>query len=382
MFRCIVEAAGCAIEYDFRQMEKFQPTATRRGWFWIIAIWTGIGVFDATQTVIGMRAEGMHHAWMRLFWMSFFSWLPWLLATPLILRIGRAYSPTQLRPLTKWFWHLAACLAIGLVAAGWNAAFEVALNPFLKDPSPGPFLAVWMIRFWHGLLGSLILYAFVLVVGHVLESRERLALQQTESARLNEQLSKAQLQALRRQIEPHFLFNTLNGISGLIRENRNEDAVGMIASLSAMLRRAIDDSNRVEVQLSEEIEFLEKYLEIQKMRFADRLSVLVEVPRELMAARVPSLILQPMVENAVKHGIAKRAQGGAIQIGAQRLNGTLTIRIANDGPSLAYGWRSGTGISNVRSRLKTLYGNRFDFEMENRSHGGVEVRLSVPYKEN
>lgn len=118
------------------------------------------------------------------------------------------------------------------------------------------------------------------------------------------------------------------------------------------------------------------------MRFADRLSVSVEVPRELMAARVPSLILQPMVENAVKHGIAKRAQGGAIQIGAQRLNGTLTIRIANDGPSLAYGWRSGTGISNVRSRLETLYGNRFDFEMENRSHGGVEVRLSVPYKEN
>jgi two-component system, LytTR family, sensor kinase len=363
-------------------MEKFQTSTTRSGWFWIIAIWTGIGIFDATQTVIGMRAEGMHHAWMRLFWMSLFSWLPWLLATPFILRMGRVYSPAQLHPLKNWLWHLAACLAIGLVAAAWNGAFEVLLNPFLKDPAPGPFFTVWMIRFWHGLLGSVILYAFVLVIGHVLESREHFAQQQTETARLNEQLSKAQLQALRRQIEPHFLFNTLNGISGLIRENRNDDAVGMIAALSSMLRRAVDDSSRIEVQLSEEIEILEKYLEIQKMRFADRLRVSLEVPKELMAARVPSLILQPMVENAVKHGIAKRAQGGAVQIGAERLNGTLTIRIANDGPSLAENWRSGTGITNVRSRLESLYGNRFAFEMENRSHGGVEVRLSVPYKEN
>ena len=286
---------------------------SQASWLWSAAIWLGFGLFDGTQTVFAMRADGMHHAWIRLFWTSFLNWVPWVVATPFILRLCRAYPPAPARPITKWMPHMGACLAISLVFAAWSAWLTVLLNPYLTPP-PGPFVALWMSRFRNDLLSSVVLYAFVIVIGHVLESRERLALQRTETARLNEQLSKAQLQALRRQIEPHFLFNTLNGISGLVREHRNDDAVSMIAALSAMLRRSVEDSNRVEVLLSEEIEFLEKYLDIQKMRFAERLEVSLEVPPELLNARVPSLILQPMVENAVKHGIAKRAQGGAIRI--------------------------------------------------------------------
>jgi LytS/YehU family sensor histidine kinase len=208
-----------------------------------------------------------------------------------------------------------------------------------------------------------------------------LARQEAETARLNEQLSKAQLDALRRQIEPHFLFNTLNAIAGLVREKKNDAAVDMIAALSDFLRRVVDDSNRQRVALSEELEFTQKYLDIQKLRFADRLQFSVDVPNELFSAQVPSLILQPMVENAVKHGIAKRVQGGSIRISASRSNGTLTLRIQNDGPALLADWnekRSGIGISNVRARLQSLYGDGFEFSMRNQGTDGVETSLSLP----
>jgi two-component system LytT family sensor kinase len=216
----------------------------------------------------------------------------------------------------------------------------------------------------------------------VLDSRERLALQRTETARLNEMLSKAQLDALRRQIEPHFLFNTLNAVAGLVREGRNDAAVGMIAGLSDFLRRVLQGSTEQQVPLGEEMAFAQKYLDIQKVRFAERLQLSVDVPRELYPAQVPSLILQPMVENAVKHGIAKRAQGGAIRIAASRSDGVLTLSVCNDGPSLPVGWemaRSGIGMSNVRTRLQSLYGDAFELNMRNQDAGGVEVSVSLPF---
>jgi LytS/YehU family sensor histidine kinase len=259
---------------------------------------------------------------------------------------------------------------------------EVLLNPW-ANPTPIPFEAAWLKEFENGLLAHFILYGTVLAVGSGLDSRERLAQQQTEAARLSEQLSKAQLRALRHQIEPHFLFNSLNAIAGLVRENRNDDAVSMIAGLSDFLRRILKDSHRQEVPLAEEMDFLQRYLDVQKVRFADRLHLCVDVPQELLVAQVPNLILQPMVENAVKHGIAKRAQGGTIRIRASRLNAMLTLSIFNDGPSLTADWEttgSGIGISNVRTRLRSLYGDSFDLRLQNQDNG-VEVSVSVPFRE-
>jgi two-component system, LytTR family, sensor kinase len=129
---------------------------------------------------------------------------------------------------------------------------------------------------------------------------------------------------------------------------------------------------------------VQKYLDIQKVRFAERLELGVNIPAELFPAQVPSLILQPMVENAVKHGIAKRAQGGAIRISASRSNGMLTLRVYNDGPGLPAGWENGhggTGISNARTRLHALYGEAFDLSMRNQEPDGVEVSVSVPFRE-
>jgi LytS/YehU family sensor histidine kinase len=158
----------------------------------------------------------------------------------------------------------------------------------------------------------------------------------------------------------------------------------MIVGLSDFLRRVLEDSNRQQVSLGEEVEFLQKYLEIQKVRFGERLQLSWDVPRELFSAEIPSLILQPMVENAIKHGIAKWAQGGAIRIAAVRSNGTLTLSVQNDGPRLPAEWelsRSGIGISNVRTRLQGLYGDQFELSMRNQETGGVQALVSVPFRE-
>ncbi len=356
-----------------------QPTP----WLWIALIWGSIGLFDATQTVFVMRAEGMHHAWAALWVTLLLCYLPWALATPLILRLGRQHPPVRLRPLSTWVIHVAACAGINFAISGWNAWLEVMLNPWAKA-APDSFRLLWFYKFYNGLLSSVFLYSVIIAVSYVLDSRERLARQETETARLNEQLSKAQLDALRRQIEPHFLFNTLNAIAGLVREKRNDDAVNMIAGLSEFLRRAIEDSGKQQLRLGDEMEFLQRYLDIQKVRFADRLQLQVEVPQDLFTAQVPSLILQPMVENAIQHGIAKRANGGLIRIAAVRSHGMLTLSVYNDGPKLPADWdekRSGIGLSNARTRLQSLYGEACDLNLRNQDPGGVEVTVSVPFRE-
>jgi two-component system LytT family sensor kinase len=352
-------------------------------WLWIALIWGSVGLFDATQTVFVMRAEGMHHAWVTLWVTLLLCYLPWALATPVILWVGRRYPPVRLKPLSTWIIHLAACAGVNFVVSGWNAWLEAMLNPWAKSV-PDSFRLLWFYKFYNGLLSSLFLYAVIIAVSYVLDSRERLARQQTETACLNEQLSRAQLDALRRQIEPHFLFNTLNSIAGLVREKRNDDAVNMIAGLSDFLRRVIEDSGKQQVPLGEEMEFLQKYLDIQKVRFAERLQLRVDVPKELFTAQVPSLILQPMVENAIKHGIAKRAHGGLIRIAAVRSNGMLTLSVYNDGPRLPADWdenNSGIGISNARTRLQSLYGEACNLSLRNHDPGGVEISVSVPFKE-
>jgi signal transduction histidine kinase len=347
-----------------------------------LSLWLGFGIFDAMQTVLVMHSEGMHHAWLRLFFVTVVSWLPWALATPLVLHLGRRFPPVSVKPYRGWLAHAGTCIAIGLVFAGWTALLEVAFNPYADATAPG-FATLLADKFSNGLLSSLVLYAVILAVTYGLESRVRLARAQTETARLSEGLSQAQLSALRRQIAPHFLFNALNTVAGLIREGRGDDAVSAIAALGDFLRKMLDDGNRQEVPLREEMEFVNDYLNIQKLRFAERLQLSVDVPSEFNPVAVPNLILQPLVENAIVHGISKRAGGGAIRITASGCDGRLTVRVCNDGPGLAPDWtpaRSGIGLSNVRSRLQSLYGEAFDVSMRDGKAGGVEVSFSVPLR--
>ncbi len=360
---------------------KLEKTMAGELW-WAAVICGGLGVFEGTQAVVVMRAEGMHHAWVNLFFTILLGWVPWAVVAPVALREGREYPLLQGSSLRGWLRHAGLWFAIWVGATTWNTAIESWLNPWTPDSAPPGFVELWGNKFYGQLLASLLLYGAILLVGWLMDSREKLARQQMEAAQLSEQLAKAQLSALRQQIEPHFLFNTLNTIAGLVREGRGENAVDMIAGLSELLRRTLQSSDRQEVALGEELEIVEKYLEIEKARFAERLQVRVEVAKELRGARVPSLILQPVVENAVKHGIAKRVQGGTIGISAMRANGILELCVQNDGPGFPAGWekeRRGIGLENVRERLASLYGGGGGVRVEHAAEGAM-VTIVMPYR--
>jgi hypothetical protein len=363
-------------------MDRSPARSSAPRWLWVILLWTGVALFDATQTVVVMHSQGMIHNWPQLYVTVLLSWLPWALASPLIYRLSRRY-PLSRPTLAAVTVHLPAAAGTSLVYSAWNAALQAWLNPY-ASAAPKPFLQIWAPVFYNGLLVFAILYAMILVVGSMLDSRDRIAFQEAEAARLNEQLSRAKLDALRRQIEPHFFFNTLNAIAGLVREGRNESAVTVIAGLSDLIRRVLDDSGTHHVSLGEEMEFVGTYLDIQKLRFGERLNVSVDVPPALRTARVPGLILQPMVENAIEHGTARRARSSNLRIGAAQADGLLTLRVYNDGPALPPDWEkesAGIGISNVRARLQGLYSGGADLVIRN-CENGVEVLLSVPFQEN
>jgi LytS/YehU family sensor histidine kinase len=329
-----------------------------------------------------MREEGGRHPWLLLFLTELASWLPWALATPLLSGLARRHPIVRGTTVSTAGIHLATFSAVSLVAAAWVAVLEMLFNPWGHQLNS--YGATWRGVLLNQVLTYLIVYALILTITFVLDSRENMARQQNETARLNEQLSRAQLAALRRQMEPHFMFNTLNSIAGLVRDQRNDAAVSMIVGLSEFLRRASEDSHRSQVTLAEEVEYLQRYLDIQKVRFGERLQVSVDIPAELLQAPVPNLLLQPLVENAIKHGIATRIAGGTIQVAGSRRNGKLCLSVYNDGPALPadrQAMYTGIGLGNLRTRLQILHGSESDISLRNADAGGVEVTVTLPLGE-
>jgi two-component system LytT family sensor kinase len=347
--------------------------------FWMIAIWCAGAFVDASQSVLVMRFEGGHHSLLPMFGSEFISWLPWVVATPFVSSLSRRYRHLSWHTIRI---HLEVFAMISLIAASWYALLMMIFNPWGHPKRPGPFPDVFANSLLYQSLTYLIVYGLIIAITLAIDYRDSIARQRTETARLNEELSQAQLAALRRQMEPHFMFNTLNSIAGLVRDQRNEAAVGMIVGLSDFLRRASEDFHRPQVALAEEVEYLQRYTDIQKARFAERLQVSVDIPAELLPAQVPSLLLQPLVENGIKHGIAKRVAGGTIRVTGERRGGELRLRVFNDGPSLASSGQSmhaGIGLSNLRTRLQILHGSDYSLTLHDAEGGGVEVLVTLPF---
>ncbi len=364
-------------------MTETHPRVRSTRWPWIAAIWCAGGLFDASQTILIMHAEGRHHAWLPLFGTELASWLPWALATPLIVGLARRYPLIRGVSIRTLAVHLAAFAAISAVTETWSAWLQVLLNPWGNRRWP-TFVDTWSTTLIFQALTFLIVYALILTATYLVDARESIARQITESARLNEELSRAQLAALRRQMEPHFMYNALNSITGLVRDQRSDAAVSMIVGLSEFLRRASEDSHRSQVTLAEEVEYLQRYLDIQKARFGERLRVSVDIPAELLRAQVPNLLLQPLVENAIKHGIAKRVLGGTVRVAGACHNGYLRLTVYNDGPPLLTDWQAthtGVGIGNLRTRLQILHGNESGLQLRRADAGGVEVVVTLPFME-
>jgi two-component system, LytTR family, sensor kinase len=362
-------------------MAATQMIGRSRHLAWIAALWGAGGLFDASQTVLFMHAMGRRQPWL-IFVTELVSWLPWVLATPFIIGLARRY-PIFPRPrLSAVICHFSAFSIVGLVAEAWFAVLQVLFNPW-ESSQASTFEDAWRSSLVFQFLTYLIVYALILGFTSWLDARERRARESMETARLSAALSKSQLAALRQQIEPHFMFNALHSITGLVRDHETEAAVSMIVGLSEFLRRGLEDSHRAQVSLTEEIEYLQRYLDLQKLRFGERLQVTIDISSELLAARVPNLLLQPLVENAIKHGIAKRATGGTVRISGVRENGILRLCIYNDPPDAPIGWpeqKKGVGLSNLRTRLQILHGSASQLELKQADTGGVEVIVRLPFE--
>ena len=227
-------------------------------------------------------------------------------------------------------------------------------------------------------------YAMLVGVGYAISFYQRYRSREVATARLEAQLTGARLQALKMQMHPHFLFNTLHAISALMHRDV-EAADRMVARLSDLLRITLAHEGTQEVPLRQELEFLKPYLEIEQTRFGDRVQVRFDIPPDVLDAQVPHFILQPLVENSIRHGIAPRAGPGCIEIGAQRNGDQLCLQVRDDGCGLgraaspAQG--QGVGVSNTRARLEQLYGVRQHFRLADAPGGGTIAEVSIPYRE-
>jgi sensor histidine kinase YesM len=360
------------------------PFAQRAlSWRWIAAIWAAGGLLDASQTILVMHAEGRRGPWLPLFATELAIWIPWALATPWIIGLARRYQIVRDAGLRTFGVHLAAFALVSVVTESWSAWLQVLFNPWGNRTAP-TFVNTFRTTLIFQAFTFLVVYALILTVVYLADARDRIQRQATESARLAEQLATAQLAALRGQMEPHFMYNTLNAIAGLVRDRRHDEALSMIVGLSEFLRRATEDSHRSQVTLGEEVDYLRRYLQIQQARFGDRLRIRLDVPPELLRATVPNLLLQPLAENAIQHGIARRVQGGTLSVSAARRDGDLHLTIQNDGPARAGNLpaeHAGVGLANLRTRLKILHGDRSELQLNHLEAGGAEVLVRLPYLE-
>ena len=230
---------------------------------------------------------------------------------------------------------------------------------------------------------SMLLYTMTLIAGYALEGAQRERAQALRTTELEGQLARSELAVLRAQLHPHFLFNALNTAVSLVRANQPEAGVHVLTHLADLLRQLVHGVQQ-EVTLGEELRMLDSYLEIERARFGKRLTIVVNVPAPLQDAYVPGLVLQPLVENALRHGVGTRDAPGRVCIDARARGDALELRVRDDGPGFALNAPAreppGVGIANTRARLSRLYGDAGTLSLHNGSNGGAEVIVSLPMR--
>ena len=360
------------------------PLAIVTRWAWYTALWTTIAaLFTGLSALVYALMSGYGHGrpggpppiaeWAANFATMLADWYLWALFAPLVFWLGARISFTGRGWLRVVVPHLVLGVAIAFVKVSVRYWIGRAI----------PLLAVQ----WPGILDTLptnaLVYWSILGAGYALDYYRRFRDRELRAAHLESRLARAQLDVLRMQLHPHFLFNTLHTVSVLVREGDNETADRVIARLSELLRLSIDLEATNEVPLSRELEILSAYLDIQQTRFQERLRVSIDVDDTARDGLVPTLILQPLVENSIRHGIGHRETGGCVGIVARRVGDHLDMTIRDDGPGMpttASNVSGGVGLANTRARLEQLYGVEHRFESRNEPAGGFTVLISVPWR--
>jgi LytS/YehU family sensor histidine kinase len=341
---------------------------TRRFWIGAALFWLGFGLVAGTQVWISM----IHHGHYVPLLLAHFIlvWGAWFAITAAILWLTHRFPVIPPTSRNLLIHALAACV-FGVIHSAYWMILTVTMRPYDRMTATWAQINVAANLFYR-LPAELVIYA---AVAGALQAIEYY----TRSSQLQASLTKARLHALELQLQPHFLFNTLNAVASLVRTRKNDDAVTMIAGLSEILRYTLDHEGSQRVPVEAETEMLRRYLEIQRVRFADRMTYTIDVEPASRAAAVPTLILQPLAENAIRHGIARSAAGGVVSVKAFRENGCLRVDVGNTG-SLAAGDSGGIGLRNTRERLRQLYGDDCSFSLT-QSGEGVVASLRIPWSE-
>jgi sensor histidine kinase YesM len=333
----------------------------------IAGAFTVLGVLFSSQVWVDYSYSGAAISWPRALVVALGQWYVWALLTPLLLALARRIRFHRPRLVRAVAFHVAASIvcAIGVLIA--QSAFARSMTGVTRGPFSLLQAHLALLTYW-------VILGVTYTLEYYVTSRERAV----RAAQLEAEIAAAQLQALRLQLQPHFLFNTLNAIGALMRENV-EAADIMLSRLSDLLRATLDTSDAAQVPLRRELELLEPYLEIQQARIGDRVTITIDVDPAAGDVPVPTLMLQPLVENAITHGVADRSGPGRVDIRAHLQDRALEIVVADDGPGPpSSGPGRGHGLDNVRRRLQVLHGDAGQLRLERGPAGGARAVVRLP----
>jgi two-component system, LytTR family, sensor kinase len=335
-----------------------------RAWLAVWTGWTALALFFAASTSLTYRSTGRPANWALTIERALSEWWLWALLTPLVVSLARRFPLHGARRIRNAIVHVVAGVVIAVVKTALDRIVFAMISGF------------WMYWLVSTLALQFVIYAGVVAAAHGMEYYRR----SRDREHVEAQLTGTRLQLLSMQLQPHFLFNTLNTIAEMVHEDP-EKADTMIAGLSDLLRRTLDLGAVQEIPLAGELELVSRYLEIQKARFGDRLRVNMSIAPAAASALVPTLLLQPLVENAIRHGLGTRVDAGRIDIEARIDGGRLIVAITDDGSGDEAETIAGperVGLGNTRARLETLYGREYRLELSRAPGRGARVTIEIP----
>ena len=339
--------------------------------------WTLIGISFASQFYVSSLKAGRTISWLQALAWSLGDWYVWaLLSAPIVWLAQRFRIEGR-----KWKQNVAIHIAASAIVSVSYMVVRALIGQWQSNlgGNPASFVEAFkplLVKTFHF---NVLIYWVIISVTHAVSYYRHFREREVQAAELEKNLTQAKLQTLQMQLNPHFLFNTLHSISALM--HKDVDAADrMMTRLSELLRTTLESDQAHEIPLRQELSFLERYLEIEQTRFGSRLKVQLEIAPETKDALVPNLLLQPIVENAIQHGIEPHAKGGAVVISAKRVDDELILQVRDNGAGLATDSQDGVGLSNTRSRLAQLYGKKHRLEMQNIDSGGLAVTATIPFR--
>ncbi len=368
---------------------KTYQSISKKQWVILVSFWLIITLIITNQLYFTSIKNGLDPSWLTLFADQLPIWLTWAAMSPFLLYLINAYPFDIKRWVPSLAIHLLFSLLFLLIVSNLTLIYLLTLHQYLdlKTATFGQYLPYFFSRFINdSLIYSLVLMVMIVSRSYSIRKNNELnmALMKLKNHQLQNQLTQAQLQALKLQLSPHFLFNTLNTITSLTLIGERQVSIDVTTKLGDFLRRTLDFEAHQLVTLSKELEFFDLYLEIESVRFKDRLRLVRQIDQDCLSIKVPNLILQPLIENAVKYGISKSRDASLIELKIKRNKDFVEVELFNEGPYLNTDHsRKGIGLSNIKNRLKKLYHENYSIALKNDElREGVKSILKVPINEN